>query len=79
MSNNNDLVLSINNATMQINRHLAALMLLFGTIGNTLNILVLNEQTLKNIPCTIYLCCSSISSIIFLWSALLTRVLQGYI
>jgi hypothetical protein len=52
-------------------------MLLFGTLGNVMNIIVLNEHTLHENPCSIYLCWSSISSTIRLWTGLLTRVLQG--
>jgi hypothetical protein len=77
MSNNIDLVSSINYATMQINRYAATIMLLFGTVGNILNICVLSERTFNKIPCTIYLCWSSVSSMVLLWTGLLTRILQG--
>jgi hypothetical protein len=70
-------VSSLNYATMQINRHGAAIMLLFGTIGNLLNVWVLNEHTLYQNPCAVYLCWSSVSSVVLLWTGLLTRVLQG--
>ncbi|CAF1364909.1 unnamed protein product [Adineta ricciae] len=63
---------------MQINRHGAALLLLFGTIGNLLNILVLKEHSFQKKPCAVYLSWSSITSLIFIWSGFLTRVLQGY-
>ncbi|CAF1146672.1 unnamed protein product [Adineta steineri] len=78
MSNDINLISSINFATMQINRHAAAIVLLFGTIGNVLNVLVLSENSLRKIPCAFYLCWSSVSAVVFLWSGLLTRVLQGY-
>ncbi|CAF4207250.1 unnamed protein product [Adineta steineri] len=78
MSNDINLISSINFATMQINRHVAAIVLLFGTVGNVLNVLVLSENSLRKIPCAFYLCWSSVSAVVFLWSGLLTRVLQGY-
>ncbi|CAF1288191.1 unnamed protein product [Adineta ricciae] len=78
MSSSNDFVSSINYVTMQINRHVALLILLFGTVGNILNLLVLREQDLIKVPCTHYIYCSSMSAVVFLWSALLTRILQGY-
>jgi len=77
MSNNTDLVSSLNYVTMQINRHGAAIMLIFGTVGNLLNIWVLSERSLNKFPWAIYLWWSSVSGVVFLWSGLLTRVLQG--
>ncbi|CAF4015700.1 unnamed protein product [Adineta steineri] len=63
---------------MQINRHAVTILIIFGTVGNILNICVLTENTLRKIPCAIYLCWSSVSALVFIWSGLLTRVLQGY-
>ena len=77
MSSNDTLVSTLNFATMQINRHVAALMLLFGTIGNVIHVYVLNERALRKNPCAIYLCWSSAFSLLFIWSGFLTRVLQG--
>ncbi|CAF0985098.1 unnamed protein product [Adineta steineri] len=78
MSSDLDFISSLSYATMQINRHAAALLLLFGTIGNLLNICVLTERSFQQNPCSIYLSWSSITSLIFIWSGFLTRVLQGY-
>ncbi|CAF2565245.1 unnamed protein product [Rotaria sp. Silwood2] len=78
MSLNTDLVSSLTYATMQINRHGATLMLLFGTVGNLLNICILTERSLHENPCSIYLSWSSMFSLAFIWSGFLTRVLQGY-
>ncbi|CAF1307116.1 unnamed protein product [Adineta ricciae] len=78
MSNSSDLVSTMNYVTMQINRHGPTVLLLFGTFSNVLNICILRERSLKKIPCTIYLCWSSLSATVFIWSGLLTRVLQGY-
>ncbi|CAF1307292.1 unnamed protein product [Adineta ricciae] len=78
MSNSSDLVSTMNYVTMQINRHGPTVLLLFGTLSNVLNICILRERSLKKIPCTIYLCWSSLSATVFIWSGLLTRVLQGY-
>ncbi|CAF0942253.1 unnamed protein product [Adineta steineri] len=62
---------------MQINRHAVTILIIFGTVGNILNICVLTENTLRKIPCAIYLSWSSVSALVFIWSGLLTRVLQG--
>ena len=79
MSSDIQLISSLNYATMQINRHGAAVLLLFGTIGNLLNILVLKEHSFQKKSCAVYLSWSSITSLIFIWSGFLTRVLQGLV
>ncbi|CAF1411842.1 unnamed protein product [Adineta ricciae] len=78
MSSTSDSVSSISYVTMQINRHVALVVLLFGTVGNIVNMIVLSEQTFNKIPCTNYLYWSSMSAVIYLWSALPTRILEGY-
>ena len=77
MADNTNLIFSINYATMQVNRYGAGFMLIFGTVGNLLNVRVLNEHALHQSPCSIYLRSSSISGVVLLWTGLLTRVLQG--
>jgi hypothetical protein len=62
---------------MQINRHAAAFMLLFGTVGNLLKVCVLTDHSLHDNLCSVYLFWPSIRSTVFLWTGLLTRVLQG--
>lgn len=79
MSTDAELISSLTSATMQINRHLALLLLLFGTAGNFLNIWVLSERSLADNPCSTYLWWSSLASVIFIWSGVLTRILQGYV
>ncbi|CAF3434686.1 unnamed protein product [Rotaria socialis] len=64
-------------ATVQINRHVALIVLVFETIGNSLNIWVLSERCLSENPCSIYLWWSSLSSVCFIRSGVITRVLQG--
>lgn len=79
MSTDFDIVSSINYATMQINRHGATLMLLFGTIGNILNFLVLTDHSFQENSCSTYLSWAAVTSLVFIWSGFLTRVLQGYV
>jgi len=66
MSSDAESVLSIEFPTMQIDRHVALLVLLSGTAGNLLNIWVLSEGSLSGNPCSIYLWWSSVSSVILL-------------
>jgi hypothetical protein len=78
MSNNDSSIGSIKAATTEINRHGALLMIIIGTAGNIFNICVLTERSFRNNPCSMYLWWSSLFSIAFIWSGLLTRVLDGY-
>ncbi|CAF1321940.1 unnamed protein product [Adineta steineri] len=78
MSGNENLIASLNYITAQINRYGALFVILFGTTGNLLNFIVFNDRAFHENPCTNYLWWSSISSILFIWSGLLTRVLSGY-
>lgn len=78
MSTNADLVSSIRLATVLIDRHATLVVLLFGTVGNLLNLAIVSERSLRHNPCSTYLWWSSLSSIVYLWSGLPTRVLGGY-
>ena len=71
------MVLYLRYYTTRINRHGPVLVILIGTIGNLLNIFVLNDRTFRENPCTTYLWWSAVSSIVFIWSGLVTRVLEG--
>lgn len=79
MSNMNSQTKSLTLITDQINRHGALLMIIIGSIGNLLNMCVLQQRSFRNSPCSTYLWWSSATSIIFIWSGLFTRVLDGYV
>lgn len=79
MSDELSLIAALKFATTQINRHGSVFVILFGTIGNLLSIFVLNDRFFSENSCTVYLWWSSIASIIFIWSGLLTRTLEGYV
>ena len=64
--------------TVQINRHGSLIVVLFGTVGNLLNLLIFSDRSFHLNPCTTYLKWSSSISIMFIWSGLLTRILDGY-
>ncbi|CAF1242415.1 unnamed protein product [Adineta ricciae] len=78
MSNYASTIVSLKYLTVQINRHGSLIVVLFGTVGNLLNLLVFSDRSFHLNPCTIYLKWSSSISIIFIWSGLLTRILDGY-
>ncbi|CAF0973852.1 unnamed protein product [Rotaria sp. Silwood1] len=78
MSTDDYLIASVLFLRTQINRHGGLLMMIIGTTGNLLNICVLGERTIRDNPCSIYLWWSSLFSIVFIWSGLITRILEGY-
>lgn len=74
-----DLIDSIDRITSGINKYGTLSILLLGTIGNLLNLFVFFDRHFRENPCATYLWWSSISSIVFIWSGLFTRVLKGYV
>ncbi|CAF0806182.1 unnamed protein product [Adineta ricciae] len=78
MSNYASTIASLKYLTVQINRHGSLAVVLLGTVGNLLNLLVFGDRSFHLNPCTTYLKWSSSISIIFIWSGLLTRILDGY-
>jgi hypothetical protein len=66
------------NGSIQFNRYFAIVILLFGTIGNILNCLVLSRPSLRSNPCAFLFLISSIANIISIISGLLTRILAGW-
>lgn len=75
---NQNLIISINNATVQLNRYLPLLIFIFGIIGNILNILVLSRRALRANPCALVFLVSSIGSLIMIISGLTTRLTAGW-
>ncbi|CAF3010125.1 unnamed protein product [Rotaria sp. Silwood2] len=78
MSTDDYLIASVLFIRTQINRHGGLLMIIVGTTGILINICVLNERSISDNPCSIYLWWSSLFSIAFIWSGLVTRILEGY-
>lgn len=74
----NTTIIQLNNATLQINRYLSAILFLFGILGNLLCCLVFIQRTLRSNPCIIYFLIASISNIISLISGIPPRMLAGW-
>ncbi|CAF0835453.1 unnamed protein product [Rotaria sordida] len=72
-------IISINNISSQINRYITLFVFLFGTIGNSLNTLVLSQAKLRSIPCVLYFLGSSVSSLGIILVGLPTRLIAGWI
>ncbi|CAF2520284.1 unnamed protein product [Rotaria sp. Silwood2] len=73
-----NLVTSINNATIQLNRYLPLLIYIFGIIGNLLNMIVLPRPALRSNSCVLLFLCSSFASLIAIISGLTTRLSAGW-
>jgi hypothetical protein len=77
-SNITNLILSLNNASSQLNRYFSIFIFIFGIFGNLLNCLVLSQRSLRTNPCSFLFLISSIASLISILSGLTTRMLAGY-
>ena len=73
-----DLIVFLNDLSIQFNRYFSIGILLFGTIGNLLNCLVLSQPILRTNPCTFLFLVSSIANTISILSGLSTRILAGW-
>jgi len=78
MFNDDSVVLLLNELSKQSNRYLSIFILLFGTIGNLLNCLVLSQPSLRTNPCAFLFLASSIANMISLIFGLSTRILAGW-
>ncbi|CAF1144701.1 unnamed protein product [Didymodactylos carnosus] len=78
MSEAVNLVLSLNTIATQLARYLSIFILICGTIGNMLNIIVFMQRSLRLNPCSIYFLSSSVSSLFALFSGLTTKILSTY-
>ena len=80
MSSPSDINLTIllNDVSVQFNRYFSLIILLFGSIGNLLNCLVLSQPSLRSNPCVFLFLMSSIANLISIISGLSTRVLAGW-
>ncbi|CAF0762231.1 unnamed protein product [Adineta steineri] len=72
------LTILLSDISTQFNRYISIIILLFGTIGNFLNCLVLSQPSLKSNPCAFFFLISSIANIISIISGLSTRILAGW-
>jgi hypothetical protein len=78
LSSDMELVEILTNVSIQFNRYFSIIILLFGTIGNILNCLVLYQPSLRSNPCVFLFLISSIANIVSIISGLTTRLLAGW-
>lgn len=55
-SSDDQLIASLTNLTTLITRYGLLVLVIFGTIGNTFNVIIFCQQKLRKNPCTLYLC-----------------------
>lgn len=77
-SNVTSIILSLDSASVEINRYFSIFIFIFGIFGNLLNCLVLSQRPLRTNPCAFLFLISSIASLISILSGLTTRMLAGY-
>lgn len=79
-SNSSDasFIANLNMISAQINRYLSIVILLFGTVGNILNCMVLSQRSLRTNSCSWLFLASSIASLITLISGVAVRLLAGW-
>jgi hypothetical protein len=75
---NSTLVVSLTTFTFQMNRYLSIYIILFGTIGNVLNLLIFYQPKHRSNPCAIYFFYASIAGLIALYSGLISRIFAGF-
>ncbi|CAF2793926.1 unnamed protein product [Rotaria sp. Silwood2] len=61
-----------------MNRYLTILILLFGSFGNVLNLIIFYQPKHRTNPCAVYFFYTSIAGLIALYSGLLSRVFAGF-
>ncbi|CAF1133679.1 unnamed protein product [Rotaria sp. Silwood1] len=72
------IVSTLTAATFQINRYLTICVLLFGTIGNILNLIIFHQPKHRTNPCAVYFFYASIAGLIALYSGLISRVFATF-
>ncbi|CAF3484403.1 unnamed protein product [Adineta steineri] len=78
-SSSSDIILITNlkNILSQLNFYFGLFIFIFGIVGNTLNILILSQRTLRSNSCVIIFLASSAAGIIAILSGLTSRVISG--
>ena len=71
-------IAQLNCVSLQFNRYVGAILLLFGTVGNVLCLLVLSQRALRSNPCVMYFLVASISNTFSLISGIPPRMLSSW-
>ncbi|CAF0930671.1 unnamed protein product [Adineta ricciae] len=77
-STDNTLITLLNSITLAISRYGIFVLVILGTTGNILNVLIFRQKKLRASPCTLYLCTSSCIDLILTLGINLPRMLTTY-
>ncbi|CAF1081920.1 unnamed protein product [Rotaria sordida] len=80
MSSTSDasLIAALKNASTQLNRYFAIFIIIFGVVGNTINICVLSRRPLRSNPCAWLFLASSIANGIGILASVISRPLSTW-
>lgn len=73
-----DIILSLENISVQLNRYLSPTIFIFGVVGNALNCLLLSQRTLRTNPCALLFLVSSFVALISILVGVPFRILAGW-
>lgn len=77
-SPNSTFVLELNQYALRLNRFASILIILFGSIGNILNLIIFRRPKHRTNPCAVYFFYASIAGLIAIYSGLLSRVFATF-
>ena len=75
---NSTVVLTLNNFSFQMNRYMSIFIILFGSIGNVLNLFIFYRPKHRTNLCAVYFFYASIAGLIALYSGLVSRIFAGF-
>ena len=73
-----DAAVALQRWTFQMNRYMSIFIILFGSIGNVLNLFIFRRPKHRNNPCALYFFFASVAGLIALYSGLLSRIFAGF-
>jgi hypothetical protein len=71
-----NLVNNLNSLSFWMNRYIPPLLIVFGTFGNVLNLIIFTRRTLRINPCSMYFLAGSINNLFAVYVAILSRYLS---
>jgi hypothetical protein len=75
---NSTIVININIFAFQMNRYMSIFIILFGSIGNILNLFIFSRPKHRTNPCAVYFFYASVAGLIALYSGLISRIFAGF-
>lgn len=77
-SSDTELIALLTTITIAVSRWVILTLVILGTIGNTLNLIVFSQKKLRTSPCTLYLCVAAFIDLILTLAIALPRMLTTY-